>query len=106
MLVDEFDFELPEELIALRPARPRRASQLLVADAGSERISVFERLADAELFLLLEAEADGDQIKPRIFEMPEAALVLVFDREDRLTAFTETPAPYAAVSGKVPDHPE
>ena len=25
MLVDEFDFELPEELIALRPARPGRA---------------------------------------------------------------------------------
>ena len=46
MLVDDFDFELPEDLIALRPARPRRASQLLVADGGSERISVFERLAD------------------------------------------------------------
>lgn len=29
MRVDEFDFELPEELIALRPARPRDASRLL-----------------------------------------------------------------------------
>ena len=46
MLVDEFDFDLPEELIALRPARPRRASRLLVADQDGQRISVFEKLAD------------------------------------------------------------
>jgi S-adenosylmethionine:tRNA ribosyltransferase-isomerase len=31
MRVDDFDFELPEELIALRPARPRSASRLLLA---------------------------------------------------------------------------
>ena len=31
MRLDDFDFNLPEELIALRPARPRRASRLLVA---------------------------------------------------------------------------
>jgi S-adenosylmethionine:tRNA ribosyltransferase-isomerase len=31
MRVDAFDFELPEELIALRPARPRDAARLLVA---------------------------------------------------------------------------
>lgn len=46
MLVDDFDFELPEDLIALRPARPRRASRLLVADSDTQRISVFERLAE------------------------------------------------------------
>ncbi|MEL6478281.1 MAG: tRNA preQ1(34) S-adenosylmethionine ribosyltransferase-isomerase QueA [Pseudomonadota bacterium] len=31
MILDDFDFELPEELIALRPVRPRPASRLLVA---------------------------------------------------------------------------
>ena len=31
MRLDDFDFDLPEELIALRPARPRPASRLLVA---------------------------------------------------------------------------
>ncbi len=31
MRLDEFDFDLPEALIALRPVRPRRASRLLVA---------------------------------------------------------------------------
>ncbi|MEM6354477.1 MAG: tRNA preQ1(34) S-adenosylmethionine ribosyltransferase-isomerase QueA [Pseudomonadota bacterium] len=35
MRLSDFDFELPEELIALRPVRPRRASRLLVA-AGAE----------------------------------------------------------------------
>ncbi|MEO1277176.1 MAG: S-adenosylmethionine:tRNA ribosyltransferase-isomerase, partial [Pseudomonadota bacterium] len=35
MRLSEFDFALPEELIALRPVRPRRAARLLVA-AGAE----------------------------------------------------------------------
>ena len=34
MRVDLFDFELPPELIALRPARPRDSARLLVADGG------------------------------------------------------------------------
>ena len=33
--VAEFDFDLPEELIALRPANPRDAARLLVVDATS-----------------------------------------------------------------------
>ena len=38
MRVDLFDFELPEELIALRPARPRDSARLLhvPADGGFE----------------------------------------------------------------------
>ncbi len=35
MRVAEFDFDLPEELIALRPANPRDAARLLVVDATS-----------------------------------------------------------------------
>ena len=49
MRLDEFDFDLPEELIALRPAKPRRASKLLVAPgAASPTIvdSAVEQLAD------------------------------------------------------------
>ncbi|MEM7546657.1 MAG: tRNA preQ1(34) S-adenosylmethionine ribosyltransferase-isomerase QueA [Pseudomonadota bacterium] len=44
MRVDEFDFDLPEDLIALRPARPRRSSRLLVADETSDLIVGFEDL--------------------------------------------------------------
>ena len=31
MLLSDFDFELPEELIAIRPASPRSSARLLVA---------------------------------------------------------------------------
>jgi S-adenosylmethionine:tRNA ribosyltransferase-isomerase len=34
MRVDAFDFDLPNERIALRPARPRDAARMLVADGG------------------------------------------------------------------------
>ena len=35
MLVDDFDFELPESAIALRPAVPRDSARLLTVDAGA-----------------------------------------------------------------------
>ncbi|MEM7302277.1 MAG: tRNA preQ1(34) S-adenosylmethionine ribosyltransferase-isomerase QueA [Pseudomonadota bacterium] len=38
MRVDEFDFELPEELIALRPASPRDSARLLVVDSNQALI--------------------------------------------------------------------
>ncbi|MEM0944965.1 MAG: tRNA preQ1(34) S-adenosylmethionine ribosyltransferase-isomerase QueA, partial [Pseudomonadota bacterium] len=37
MRLEDFDFDLPEELIALRPLRPRPASRLLVADGPGLR---------------------------------------------------------------------
>ena len=47
MRLDEFDYHLPEELIALRPARPRPASRLLVATPGERsRDSTVARLGD------------------------------------------------------------
>lgn len=36
MSLADFDFDLPEDLIALRPVRPRPASRMLVADASGE----------------------------------------------------------------------
>ena len=46
MRLDAFDYDLPEELIALRPARPRPASRLLVATAGRIADSTVARLPD------------------------------------------------------------
>jgi S-adenosylmethionine:tRNA ribosyltransferase-isomerase len=37
MKLDDFDFDLPEELIATRPARPRSSARLLVADGDVTR---------------------------------------------------------------------
>lgn len=46
MRLSDFDFDLPEELIALRPAKPRSASRLFVADRGAHTLTQFARLAD------------------------------------------------------------
>ena len=44
--VDLFDFDLPDDLIALRPAQPRTAARLLVSDGGSLRDEQIAALPD------------------------------------------------------------
>lgn len=46
MSLSEYDFNLPEELIALRPERPRRAARLLVWDRGAISHRSVSDLAD------------------------------------------------------------
>mgnify|MGYP001627846882 CR=1 FL=1 len=76
-------------------------------DDDAARLSFYERLADDELFLLLKEESRGETVNPEIFELeategePPDRYVLVFDREDRLAAFSDGPAPYAALPGRV-----
>ncbi|WP_323784424.1 SseB family protein [Leisingera sp.] len=65
------------------------------------RLRFYERLGDSELFLMLTEEAAGGQISPELFETPEGAFVLVFDREERLGQFAGRAVPYAALSGRV-----
>lgn len=65
------------------------------------RLRFFERIADAELFVLLAEEAKGDQITPRLFPVEGDTFVLAFDLPERLSAFAEGPAPYAALSGRL-----
>ncbi len=69
-------------------------------DEDAARLRFFDRLADAELFLLLAAEAAGGTAEPEMFEVGEGRFVLAFDREERLTAFTGRPSAYAALSGR------
>ncbi len=70
-------------------------------DDDSARLRFYERLADAELFLLLSEEAKADKVSPEVFELAEASFVLVFDTEERLAEFVGKTAPYAALSGRV-----
>ena len=65
------------------------------------RLRFFERFADAELFLLLAREADGENIEPEIFPLESGACVVAFDTEERLSAFTGRAAPFASLSGRV-----
>jgi hypothetical protein len=73
------------------------------ADPENEalRLRFFERLADGEMVLLLEREAVGESLEPRVFELEDGPVVLVFDREERLASFTGGIAPYAALPGRV-----
>jgi hypothetical protein len=73
------------------------------ADPANEalRLRFYERLADGELVLLLEREAEGRTREPRVFDLEEGPWVLVFDREERLASFTGGIAPYAALPGRV-----
>jgi len=54
---DLFDFELPEELIALRPAQPRDAARLLVIEPGAQA-----QLADKRMTDLPNLLASGDAL--------------------------------------------
>ncbi|WP_010141814.1 tRNA preQ1(34) S-adenosylmethionine ribosyltransferase-isomerase QueA [Oceanicola sp. S124] len=46
MQLSDFDFDLPEGLIATRPARPRSSAKLLVAEGGTIRDAVVRDLGD------------------------------------------------------------
>lgn len=58
-------------------------------------------LADSELILLLAREPADDTLDPAIFPIEGGPVVLAFDTEDRLADFSEAPAPYAALPGRV-----
>ncbi len=69
-------------------------------DDDTARLRFYERLADTELFMLLGAEAAGDQITPELFEIEDQRFTLVFDREERLSQFVGRVAPYAGLPGR------
>ncbi|MGB8814528.1 MAG: SseB family protein [Paracoccaceae bacterium] len=70
-------------------------------DDAAARLQFYERLADGEMVMLLETEATRGQITPKVFDLEGGPMVLIFDTEERLGAFTGIPAPYAALPGRV-----
>lgn len=80
-----------------------RAHAAMETDPENEakRLAVYDRLADAELFLLLEEEPEDENIRPQVFSTEEGDFVLVFDTEERLGEFSDGPQPYAALPGRV-----
>ena len=69
------------------------------SDAG--RLRFYAALADAELFLLLEREAEGEAIEPRLFPVDGGELAVAFDTQARLSEFAGGPAAFAALPGRV-----
>ncbi len=83
------------------PLDQAHAAMEVVPEDDAARLRFFERLADSELFILLDKEPEGDRISPEIFDTGEGRFVLVFDREERLAQFANRIVPYAALSGRV-----
>ncbi len=73
----------------------------LVSGDDAAGLAFYRALADTELFLVLEAEAVGDVVTPRVFDLAEGPVVLAFDSEDRLAGFTGQVLPYAALPGRI-----
>ena len=79
--------------------RAHRAMEAAPEDEAA-RLGFYEALADAELFLLLEGEAEGEDVVPQGIEVEGESFVLAFDMEERLADFAGQAASYAAVSGR------
>lgn len=82
------------------PLDRAHAAMEAAPEDDAARLRFFERLADAELLVMLVAEADGDTIDPETFEIEGGPVILAFDREDRLAEFAGRIVPYAALSGR------
>lgn len=82
------------------PLDRAHAAMEAALEDDAARLRFYERLADAELFLMLSEEPVGEAISPELFEVQDARFVLAFDLEERLTAFAERAVPYAAMSGR------
>lgn len=84
----------------MTPLDQAHAAMEAAPEDDTLRMRFLERLVDAELYLLLEAEAEGCAVRPRLFEMGTERLVLVFDRDLRLAEFAGDIAPHATLSGR------
>lgn len=64
-------------------------------------LQFYHTLADTLLFVLLEQEAAGAKVEPRVFDLPDGPVLLAFDTEERLADFGQEVLDYAALPGRV-----
>lgn len=79
------------------PLDHAHAAMMAAPEDDAARLRFYERIADVELFVLLEAEPDGDQINPVVLD---EQYLLVFDRAARLAAYVGKTAAHVALSGR------
>lgn len=82
------------------PLDTAHAAMMSAPDDDTARLRFYERMADVELFLLLEAEPVGDQINPQVLDLEGAQYLLAFDRAQRLAQYAGDAASYVALSGR------
>ncbi len=83
------------------PLDTAHAAMEAAPENNTARLRFYERLADSEIFLMLTEEAKDENLSPEVFELEDAAFVLAFDLEERLSAFAGRAVPYAALPGRV-----
>lgn len=83
------------------PIDAAHAAMEAAPEDDAARLRFYERLADAELFVMLTQEPKGENVSPEVFELQDASFVLAFDLEERLSGFAGRPVPYVAMSGRV-----
>ncbi len=81
------------------PLDRAHAAMEAAPDDDGARLRFFDRLAEAELYLLLERPAEGETIDPRVFDTDDGRFLIAFDQEERLASFAGA-ADYAALSGR------
>ncbi len=81
------------------PLDQAHAAMQAAPDDDLARLAFYDRLASAELFLLLETEPEADRITPHLLAVEGAQVALVFDTEERLSEMAGS-APYASMTGR------
>lgn len=78
------------------------AHEAMQADPENEtaRLRFYERLISSQLFMALEEEPEGDDLKPLFIPLEEIPYALVFDTQARMGEFTKEVTAYAAMSGR------
>jgi len=76
-------------------------AMLAAPEDESAALAAFGALADAQIWLLLEKEAEGGQISPVLFQTEDGDFVLGFDSEERLAAFVSETSAHAVLPGRV-----
>lgn len=70
-------------------------------DDDAARLRYFERVADAELFLVLERPAIDGTADPKVFDVEGEGYAIAFDLEERIEDFFGGHADYLSVSGRI-----
>jgi hypothetical protein len=82
------------------PLDTAHAAMMAAPENDTARLRFYERMADVELYLLLEQEPQDDQISPKVLELDDAQYLLAFDRAQRLAQYAGDAAAYVALSGR------
>lgn len=84
----------------MTPMDAAHAAMEAAPDDDAVRLAFYQRVVEGELFLILEREAAGGSVEPRVLTLSTGPVVAAFDTEERLADFAGAEAAYAALPGR------